>query len=171
MHDFSDPPHTNIVPARLCQVIFDPRQDSDAIYAQQRIYLRNVVCLQLSDVASDRSEGAYTSHVNGLARVLGTCLPYGQRQHAQKVKAIGKRMFAPAEGGSYEVFRERPLDRRMIEYMCMDIIHFEYLYKKLFLSLPSKWEAWVLKHSAQRVDECKKATASTQGRHRAIAPR
>ena len=69
------------------------------------------------------------------------------------------------------MFRERPLDRRMIEYMCMDIVHFEYLYKKLFLSLSSKWEAWVVKHSAQRVDECKNATASTKGRHRAIAPR
>jgi exonuclease 3'-5' domain-containing protein 1 len=153
------------------QVLFDPRSDADALYAQHGVYLRNAICLQLSEVAKDRSDGKYRALVNGLARVLGTCLPtYEQRQYATKVKESGRRLFAPECGGSYEVFRNRPIDRRMIDYMCLDIVHFQYLYEKLFMSLSTKWTAWVIKHSIARVDECKAPRAAKKGRHRAVAP-
>jgi exonuclease 3'-5' domain-containing protein 1 len=153
------------------KVLFDPRQDSDAIYAQHGVHMRNVICLKLSDVANDRCyKKAKRPFVHGLAKVLEQVLPTAQRQYAKQVKEKGLKMCATEHGGSYEVFRERLLDRHMVEYMCMDIVHLEHLYKERFLTLPPSYQAWVMKHSSKSIDVCLRATGLSKGPHLARAP-
>ena len=52
--------------------IFDPRCDSDCIYhTKGKVHMKNVICLQLCEVAKDRAQGDERRFVNGLKVSLG----------------------------------------------------------------------------------------------------
>ncbi len=148
---------------------FDPRSDCDALFNLYNVQAVNVICLQLADVAQSRAARQTRDHVNGLVRVLGQVLTQAQLAVAEATKEAGKRLFAQDHGGSYDVFRVRPLHPTILSYCVADIVYFPLLESRLYQDLDRNWKDWVQRNSADRVNESLSSVRS-QGRVRALAP-
>ena len=104
--------------------LFDPRNDSDALFHQFNIALSGVYDLQTAEVALRRSRGLNVRFVQGLFRCLSSqpdFLTAEQKQFAEIVNEAGKRLFEPEYGGSYDVFTQRPLHPSILVYASHDV--------------------------------------------------
>jgi exonuclease 3'-5' domain-containing protein 1 len=39
----------------------------------------------------------------------------------KRIKRVGRELFVPELGGSFEVFKQRPLDARVLQYCGLDV--------------------------------------------------
>jgi exonuclease 3'-5' domain-containing protein 1 len=104
--------------------LYDPRNDSDALFHQFNIALSGVFDLQTAEVALRRSRGLNVRFVQGLFRCLSTqenFLTVEQKQFAELVNEAGKKLFEPDFGGSYDVFTQRPLHPSILVYASHDV--------------------------------------------------
>merc|ERR1711964_544767 len=136
------------------KVWFDPRNDADALYHQFGIESRGIFDLQLAEVAERRSRGLGVRYVQGLFKTLAACQhPELTEQHktfAEKIDILGKNLFEPDNGGTYEVFRQRPLHPIILVYAAHDARHMLMLYETLMTSLPTGWFQRILDASLAR---------------------
>jgi exonuclease 3'-5' domain-containing protein 1 len=159
----------NIVESKnIRKIIFDPRNDSDAIFHQFGVTIQNLICLQLCEVALRRQSGIGVNFLLGLGKVMENHLSL---EVVNSIKQAGKQLFAPELGGRYDVFRERPLQKEIIEYCAIDVFYFDELFDKLFVPLSLVQKQWVLQNSDSRALECKMPGYVAKGRDRAIAPK
>ena len=103
--------------------LYDPRNDSDALFHQFNIALAGVYDLQTAEVAMRRSRGLGVRFVQGLFRCLSTqpdFLTEEQKRFAEIVNEAGKRLFEPDFGGSYDIFTHRPLHPSILVYASHD---------------------------------------------------
>ncbi|KIY64369.1 hypothetical protein CYLTODRAFT_468746, partial [Cylindrobasidium torrendii FP15055 ss-10] len=101
------------------KVFWDVRNDSDALHYHYQVDLRNCFDLQVLEVFGRRSRGETSRCVNGLAKSMSL---YGIASWQwTSVKDAGAKLFAPEQGGRYEVFEERPLDSRLVQYCAQDV--------------------------------------------------
>jgi hypothetical protein len=106
------------------KVLYDPRNDSDALFHQFNIALDGVFDLQTAEVALRRSRGLNVRFVQGLFRCLSSqpdFLSEEQKKFAEIVNEAGKRLFEPEYGGSYDVFTQRPLHPSILVYASHDV--------------------------------------------------
>ena len=158
----------------IIQLLFDVRNDADALWNIYQVDLANVYDLQLLDVASRRSRNLYSKFLSGLSKCIES---YVSPPDAWKeVKEAGINLFLPGKGGSYTIFEKRPLDPRMIAYCAQDvalIFQLEVAIKRTLKVTARKkgksWDERVTLESANRVAESKSPNYS-DGKHRAIAP-
>lgn len=104
--------------------LYDPRNDSDALFHQFSIGLTGVFDLQTAEVALRRARGLNVRFVQGLFRCLSTqpnFLTDEQRKFAEIVNEAGKKLFEPEYGGSYDVFTQRPLHPSILVYASHDV--------------------------------------------------
>lgn len=104
--------------------LYDPRNDSDALYHQFNIAITGVFDLQTAEVALRRSRGLNVRFVQGLFRCLSTqpnFLTDDQKKFAELVNEAGKKLFEPDFGGSYDVFTQRPLHPSILVYASHDV--------------------------------------------------
>ena len=101
------------------QLLFDVRNDADALWNIYQIDLANVYDLQLLDVASRRSRNVPTNYVNGLTRCIENYV--NPPNEWKKIKEEGNNLFSPEKGGSYDIFEKRPLDPRILAYCAQDV--------------------------------------------------
>ncbi|KAF9558301.1 hypothetical protein CPC08DRAFT_639203 [Agrocybe pediades] len=161
---------------RYLKLFYDVRNDADALYNLYRVNLKNVCDLQLLEVAARRSLGCAdsdTKRVMGLANAVDNYLP--AMPVWQLVKAAGRALFLPEEGGSFEIFEQRPLDPLILLYCAQDV--------ELFFELEAAFECWiwesmrpdedlilwrqrVAKASVKRVAEARRASHAGNGWHR-----
>merc|ERR1712008_273366 len=93
---------------------FDGRADNDALYHQFGVVMENAYDLQILHTL--RFGEHADRFVKGLQRCLNDCgLP------ANDVKHLGKQIFSPDLGGSYEVWERRPLAQVLIDYAVADV--------------------------------------------------
>ena len=159
-----------MTPIIIIQLLFDVRNDADALFNIYGIELANVYDLQLVDVASRRSRNIPTKFVSGLTKCIDL---YVSPPNAWKeVKEAGNRLFLPEKGGSYTIFETRPLDPRILAYCAQDVALLFQLEAEMKRTIVGKgWEKRILRGSANRVRESKSFTYDGRnGRHRAIAP-
>jgi exonuclease 3'-5' domain-containing protein 1 len=155
------------------KVFFDPRNDIDGIANQYGVTkTRNIVCLQLAEVAYRKSRGEQTTFVHGLGRVMDSnlVLPYVKKTKAIEIKEAGRRLFAPERGGAYDIFEERPLREDLLLYSGADVYFFDNLYEMMFQRLPSGLQTKVINASTRRLTEYLKPGYCAKGREKAIAP-
>ena len=155
------------------QLLFDVRNDADALWNIYEIDLANFYDLQLLDVASRCSRQLSTKYVNGLAR----CIEFyvNPPKSWKEVKEEGLHLFSPLKGGSYTIFEQRPLDARILAYCAQDValtFQLEAAMKRTIAIKKGKgWDERILLGSANRVAESKSSKFyGPNGRHRAIAP-
>lgn len=119
------------------KVLFDVRNDSDALYSHFNIDLKCVIDVQLFEYATRWNR---TRYVKGLAKCIAedAMLSRSEKSEWQAVKEAGAKLFAPEKGGRYEVFHERPISSEIIRYCVQDV-----------LILPD-----LLKRYAGRMDDC-----------------
>ena len=147
--------------ATVPKVFFDVRMDSDALYGQYSIALAGVIDLQLMEVASRTQAGGADGRVKGLQWCLAVDVDMKEEEwlRVQRMKARGKKLFAPEEGGGYEVFQTRPLAQEMIDYCVVDVVYMPNLYKKynmrledtVSLTAEDGWAGKIIKMSRVRV--------------------
>lgn len=150
------------------KVWFDPRNDVDALYHQFGIMPQGIFDLQLAEVADRRSRGLNVHYVQGLSKCLSKCavLEEGQKTFAETINTLGKKVFEPAHGGSYQVFKDRPLHPVIMAYSAHDSRYMLDLYhqylrnlQEMDLNVPTpNWVERVVRASAQRARFCESST-------------
>ncbi|EWC48045.1 hypothetical protein DRE_02624 [Drechslerella stenobrocha 248] len=154
-------------------VLFDVRNDNDALANTFKVRLAGVIDIQLMEVACRWGSKRY---LNGLSRVLRTYQVIEPREMARwaAVKEEGVRLFAPESGGSYDVFNQRPLSETLAKYCVQDVRFLKRLWD-LFapnLERPSmaNWKTRVRDETLRRVALCDNPRYNPKGRERAMAP-
>lgn len=107
----------------ICKVVFDGRNDSDALWHIFWVRMRNVYDLQvLHALKYGDSDDRY---LHGFKECLSRSgiLPPREQAEANAIKDNGKLLFAPSYGGSYAVWEARPLLQALIDYAVADVQH------------------------------------------------
>lgn len=154
------------------KIFYDVRMDADALYHIYGVDMKNVLDLQVLELAWRGSNGRDTRFLNGLKRSLEDYVrpPLAWR----RTKEAGVKLFKPEEGGSYAVFEERPLDARILAYCAQDVSYLHPLEKGLRNSLGrigSSWSQRVDMETTRRLEFAKGPVMLQPGRHKAIAPK
>jgi len=138
------------------KVWFDPRNDVDALYHQFDIMPRGIFDLQLAEVAVRRSRGLNVNYVQGLYKCLTLCpeLQSEQKLFAKRINDMGKGLFEPQLGGSYEIFQRRPLNPVILVYAAHDSRYMLVLHEQYVQSLDKHWVERVLRAGDVRAQWC-----------------
>lgn len=149
----------------VLKVIFDGRADNDALWHLHRVRMRQVFDLQI--LFALKFSNAGDRYVKGLQHCLDQpgVVPFHERHQMRTLKEDGKRLFAPECGGSYEVWKSRPLSSTLVSYAATDV--------KYLLSMKRLWGSASLNPTVQQLTEerIQKAVSShlpAKGPHMAI---
>jgi exonuclease 3'-5' domain-containing protein 1 len=156
--------------AALPKAFFDVRNDSDALHSHFGICLAGVVDLQLMELATRTGPRRY---VSGLAKCIErgeAALSHAERQAWAANKEIGKILFAPERGGSYEVFNVRPLAESIKQYCMQDVQFLPRLWQHYNARLTPVWRGKVDVATRARVRLSQSAGYAAHGRHKALGP-
>lgn len=136
----------------ILKLWFDPRNDVDALFHQFQIRPQHVFDLQLAEVAGRRSKGLQVHFVPSLQKCVAGCdrLDFMQKHFAEFINRSGKQLFEPDYGGSYEVFRKRPLLDDLLIYAAHDCRYMHMLYQCYMAELSNEWNQRVLNASNLR---------------------
>jgi hypothetical protein len=135
---------------------FDPRNDIDALYHQFGIMPRGIFDLQLAEVADRRKRGLNVHFVQGLYKCLTQCqsLKSEQKVFAEKINSLGKSLFEPQNGGSYEIFQQRPLNPVILVYAAHDSRYMLLLYEQYLQCIGEQWAVRVVRAGEERGRWC-----------------
>ena len=146
------------------KVVFDPRNDADALHYLYGVSLKNAYDLQIMhafkfSLFSDR-------FVKGLGKAFQdfTGVTKKERERLDAIKEKGLDLFAVERGGRGEVWEDEPLPKELIDYASCDV--------KYLLDMKQAWggrryDATVLKTTAERIKKAIKRRVALEGRERA----
>ena len=139
------------------KLFFDVRADANALFYHFNVRMvpQGVVDLQLLATCAMVRQGNSAEYLTGLAALMRnprylTHLSRDQRARIQEVKGIAAKLFQPEHGGSYAVWRSRPLDPVLLEYVT-DVQYFHHLHRQLQKSATGLSEP-LLQATARRID-------------------
>ncbi|OAF60358.1 hypothetical protein VC83_03560 [Pseudogymnoascus destructans] len=123
------------------KVIFDVRNDSDALFSHFQISVDGIKDLQLMELASRMGNRAY---VAGLAKCIEKDSPVFTtvKTEWQHTKDSASRLYNPEKGGRYEVFNERPMRPDIKEYCARDVALLPGLYGVYAAKLQNEGAFW-----------------------------
>jgi exonuclease 3'-5' domain-containing protein 1 len=147
------------------KIFFDVRNDSDALFAHFGIRLNCIHDLQLMELATRTRNRRFLSSLTKCIE-HDTDMTIVQRQHATNIKEQGIKLFAPDKGGSYDVFKERPLNPIVQEYCVQDVVHMPELWRVYHMKMDEFWVVMVKEASDARVAESQSATYQWNGKHK-----
>jgi exonuclease 3'-5' domain-containing protein 1 len=104
---------------RIMKLFFDCRADTAAMFFLYGVRPQNVCDLQVLACLTLSPRGNY---VIGLLKAFQALALFNDED--QRVKEVGGERFNPEKGGSYSVWRERPLDELMVRYCAADVKYF-----------------------------------------------
>ncbi|KAI0522115.1 ribonuclease H-like protein [Xylaria bambusicola] len=132
--------------------------------------LKGVQDLQLMELAT-RPEGR-RQFVSGLKSCISRDLPVTPMEKSEwmKTKDDGKKLFAPEQGGSYELFNQWPLPERIRAYCVQDVHYLPRLWDLYDHKLTEAWRAKVLEATEARVAQSQAPDYIGQGKHKMLAP-
>lgn len=147
------------------KVLFDVRNDSDALFSHFGVKLRCVRDLQLMEVAARNDNKKW---LNGLQTCLlkhGPLLGYPERCF-NRVKAWGRRQM----NENPTLFIEEPMSRRAQEYCAQDVQYLPWLYKYYSMYVNEAWWQMVLDKSKKRAEDSWEDNYSGSGSFRRHSP-
>jgi exonuclease 3'-5' domain-containing protein 1 len=124
------------------KLFYDIRQDSDALYHQFGVELDGVLDVQLFKlVAASRSYEYPAQWRTGLYKAIYSSIDMTieDQNKWMAVKRIGKQLWNPDQGGSWDRITERKKCKAIIEYCLVDVVHLRTLYRKALRGLPDRW--------------------------------
>jgi exonuclease 3'-5' domain-containing protein 1 len=153
----------------IAKVFFDIRNDSDALFGLYGVRVQGIEDLQLMELASRNFS---KKHVNGLARCIDgdARISFREKQEWKKTKEEGKKMFDPAQGGSYAVFDQRPLSSEMQSYCVQDVINMPALRELYCEKLCDAWWRKIEKETGERIKLSQSKKFVGKGQHMALGP-
>lgn len=107
------------------KIVYDGRADADALFHQFGVDLAKGRYCDVQYLYCQRHCDAGDPFLRGLGAAMSSAywLSAGERVRLERVKVAGKRLFAPEAGGSYEVWRQRPLSEALLAYAAADVVH------------------------------------------------
>jgi len=152
------------------KIMFDPRNDSDALYHQYNISLENVYDLQLADVALRKQTTPNVQYIHGLKKVLETYLI--KSTFLFEAIELKKRIthVVSSESGNKTLWDKRPLKQEMLDYAAVDVHTLFPLFDFFQGALPKNWRERVKRASQERVLE-RLLEFPKQGPARTLAPK
>ena len=128
------------------KVIFDIRNDSDALFSHFQISVNGIQDLQLMELATRKGSKAI---VAGLAKCIENenLISAAAKEEWQRTKE------GPKKGGGYEIFNDRPMKPEIIQYCARDVALLPGLYNvyNTRLSGEAFWQAQVRKATKDRI--------------------
>ena len=151
------------------KVIFDVRNDSDALFAHFQISLDNVWDLQLMELAARKGSRQF---VAGLAKCIEIHSPISTTEKIEwkQQKERTGRLFDPTKGGRYEVFEDRPFQKHIIEYCVGDVVLLPGLYDFYNNSLSGPWRERIRAKTLDRIQESQSAAYDPHSDMKALGP-
>lgn len=146
--------------------IFDPRGDSANLFDEYGILMKNVKCLQLSEIAFDRQTKRKRTFVSSLTNVMRRVLSYEEYERARTMKEKGKGLFS----SNTCVFKIRPLDALLLEYSAYDVKYLIKIKKEFYDKLDDTWKLWVEDRSRERVELAESSEPLPSGKEACLAP-
>jgi exonuclease 3'-5' domain-containing protein 1 len=148
------------------KVFFDVRNDSDALFAHYAISLHCITDLQLMELATTRRPSR--DYLTGLSKCIDydSGISLSERLRAQRIKSQGTRLYAPEQGGFYNVFIKRPLKDDIREYCVHDVLHMPALWRAYNARIGAFWREMVREGSEKRVHESWGKEYVPQGEHK-----
>lgn len=150
----------------VLKLVYDGRSDADALHHLFGCGLKHVCDVQiLFTLALDEERGVRTNLVPGLGRALSTCPALASTNEGKALAGLKKAvqaLFVPDQGGSYEVWKERPLRPALVEYAAADVVHLH--------ALRETWgqlcdEAEMARMAAARIEGAVHAETRAKGQH------
>ena len=136
------------------KVVFDIRNDSDALFSHFKISVDGIHDLQLMELGTRNGSKDF---VAGLAKCIERESPISVATKAEwrRIKEDTIRLYDPKKGGRYEIFNERPMKPEIIQYCAWDVALLPGLYNvynaKLCLSKEAFWQAQVREATNDRI--------------------
>ncbi|EFZ03868.1 DnaQ-like (or DEDD) 3'-5' exonuclease superfamily protein [Metarhizium robertsii] len=151
------------------KVFFDVRNDSDALHGHFKIKLAGIQDLQLMELAT-RSFSKRC--VNGLSKCIERdgSFTIDEKLVWMETKKKGLLLFAPEEGGSYDIFKQRPLPKDIVLYCAQDVQILPRLWSYYNRKLSKKWRTKMLDASKERVALSQSPSYNGKGPHMALSP-
>ncbi|KAM0260042.1 hypothetical protein ACHAQJ_002966 [Trichoderma viride] len=151
------------------KVFFDVRNDSDALFSHYQIRLAGILDLQLMELATRSSLRRF---VKGLAKCIEFDAPLSARERLEwmQIKEKGTKLFKPEQGGSYEVFNERPLRADILAYCAQDVYILPRLWAFYNSKMTAVWKQRVIETSQERVRLSQMRSYNGKGKDKALAP-
>jgi exonuclease 3'-5' domain-containing protein 1 len=151
---------------RVLKIGFDGRADSDALWHLHSTRLKNLWDVQVAFCTKrDRDSGRRDRYLEGLGVAIQDCpdIPASERLRLDALKKAGTKLFAPERGGSYDVWRDRPMPPVLIEYCALDV---RYLH-----TMRDAWASYVphermMSIVQERLDTATGGSAPSTGRHK-----
>ncbi|EFX04585.1 3'-5' exonuclease [Grosmannia clavigera kw1407] len=136
--------------AAIPKVIFDVRNDSDALFGRFRIRLAGIQDLQLMELATRSYD---KGRVKGLAKCIekDAQLSPADKADWKATKEKGVRLFLPGQGRRRHAFNERPLSEDVRRYCIQDVQFLPQLWEYYNSRLTRAWRKRVRRASGERV--------------------
>jgi exonuclease 3'-5' domain-containing protein 1 len=155
--------------SHIPKVLFDVRNDSDALFSHFNVKLAGVIDLQLLELATSLFPRRYVSSlIKGIERDALLTTHASQLWKASKEK--GLKLFAPEHGGSYDVFDVHPLPDGVIEYCVQDVRFFPRLWVQYNQKISLSWAEKVTTETLNRIKLSQTATYDGKGQWKARVP-
>ncbi|OBT61838.1 hypothetical protein VE03_08801 [Pseudogymnoascus sp. 23342-1-I1] len=145
---------TTLESSTIPKIVFDIRNDSDALFSLFQISVDGIKDLQLMELANRTGSRKF---ISSLAKCIEEDSPTSAAAKAEwcLTKERGQRLFAPEKGGRYEVFNERPLKPEITQYCKQDVALLPGLYgvynTKLHQSGQAFWRVHVRETTRVRI--------------------
>ena len=104
---------------RITKVLFDVRMDTAALYFLHDVRCRGMIDLQVCVARRFNRDGFF---LMGLDKALTRLGLFSDAD--QDAKARGKKLFDPQQGGSYQLWFDRPIPKEALNYCVVDVKHF-----------------------------------------------
>ncbi|KAF9773028.1 hypothetical protein IL306_009221 [Fusarium sp. DS 682] len=136
------------------KAFFDVRFDSHALYTQYGIKLKGVCDVQLMENAF-RPTAADREHLRLLENYIDERISGALRQRWLVTKHNGEWQYDPRKGGSYAVFKSRPISNRIRAYCYRNIQFMPQLYQH-FSRDSLAWMSMISGETERRIRETQK---------------
>lgn len=155
--------------ATIPKVVFDVRNDSDALFAHYSISLGGVQDLQLMELATRKSSKRL---VSGLAKCIQvyTHLDRTKKEQWKKRRANQKWNQKMNYESSYEFLHGRPLKPEVIRYCFESVALLRGLYRVINRKLDPAWKDKVQSATKDRIEHSKSADFEGRSKRNALGP-
>jgi exonuclease 3'-5' domain-containing protein 1 len=107
------------------KIIYDGRADADALYHHFKVRMFEAKVCDVQYLYCMRHDNYTDRYVKGLSKAMQNAywITASERRVLNDVKAAGKRLWCPELGGSYSVWRKRPMPAALVQYAVADVWH------------------------------------------------
>ena len=157
----------------IAKGIFDVRNDSAALYHGFGVRLQCLHDIQLLEIVARPQIWASSRRFRcSLEKVIRrhSNMTLAETADWSATKTLGVGLFAPERGGSYDVFKQRPLNPLLIPYSINDVICLPQLYDKFSSNLSPHVKRDVESKTEQAIVETMSPRYRGNGRDRTLSP-